>query len=147
MSGLLLGMVFSDCTCRVHNMATLPFDLFVLILVHSHISVKVKLSLYRPDGLRGLLNVEAPRIFRKLSHEADKFLSLTHRPPLPPGNIPGTYFCYNLNQLQGHGAAGRVKSMINLKDPIGNRTRNLPACSLMPQETALPRSVIPVVTV
>jgi hypothetical protein len=26
----------------------------------------------------------------------------------PPGNIPGTYFCYRLSQPQGHSAAGRI---------------------------------------
>lgn len=41
----------------------------------------------------------------------------------PPGEIPGTHFCYRLNRLQGHGVAGRIKSMKNLNVPIGNRTR------------------------
>jgi hypothetical protein len=38
----------------------------------------------------------------------------------------------------GHSAAGRAKSMKNLKDPIGNRNRDLPTCSAVPQPTALP---------
>jgi hypothetical protein len=53
-----------------------------------------------------------------------------------PGNIPGTHFCYSLNQPQGHCAVGRVVSMNNSNDTKGNRTRNLPACSAVPQPTA-----------
>ena len=62
-----------------------------------------------------------------------------HRPPLPPGNIPGTHFCQRLSRPQGHSAAGRVMSMKNSNDTIGNRTRDLPTCSSMPEPTALPR--------
>jgi len=28
-----------------------------------------------------------------LAHECGKVVSPTHRPPLPPGNIPGSHFC------------------------------------------------------
>ena len=31
-----------------------------------------------------------------------------------------------------------MKSIKNLNDPIGNRTRDLPACSVVPQPTAPP---------
>jgi hypothetical protein len=37
---------------------------------------------------------------------------------------------------QGHSAAGRIMSMKNSNDTIGNRTRNLPVCSAVPQPTA-----------
>jgi hypothetical protein len=73
-------------------------------------------------------------------------VSPTHRPPLPPGNIPGTYFSYRLSQPKGHSAAGRIMSMKNSNDIIGNRTRNLPACSAMPQPTA-PPAACPICTV
>jgi hypothetical protein len=46
----------------------------------------------------------------------------------PPENIPGTHFCYRLSRPQCHSAAGRIKSMKNSNDTIGNRTRDLPAC-------------------
>jgi len=48
----------------------------------------------------------------------------------PPGNIPGTHFCYRLSRPQGHSAAGRIRSMKISSDTIGNRTRDLPACSV-----------------
>jgi len=42
-----------------------------------------------------------PEIYRKLrfpdfmttAQEGGKVVSLTHRPPLPPGSPPGTHFC------------------------------------------------------
>jgi len=34
-----------------------------------------------------------------------------------------------LSQPHGHSAAGRIMSMENSSDTIGNRTRDLPACS------------------
>jgi hypothetical protein len=56
----------------------------------------------------------------------------------PQGKITGTRFCYTLSWPQGHSAAGRIKSMQIVKDTIGNRTRDLPACSTVPPPTALP---------
>jgi hypothetical protein len=56
-------------------------------------------------------------------------VSPTHRPPLPPGIVPGTHFCFRLSQPQGHSAAGRIMLMKNSSDTIGNRTRDIPACS------------------
>jgi hypothetical protein len=40
-----------------------------------------------------LLEAEAPRFKKKSAHEGGKVVSPTHRPPLPPGNIPATHFC------------------------------------------------------
>jgi len=40
-----------------------------------------------------------------------KDVSLTHRPPLPPGNAPGTHFCWSLSRPQVHSAIGRIMSM------------------------------------
>ena len=31
--------------------------------------------------------------FMTTAQDGGKFVSLTHRPPLPPGNIPATHFC------------------------------------------------------
>jgi hypothetical protein len=56
-----------------------------------------------------------PQGFRKLrfpdfmttAQDGGKVVSLTHRPPLPPGNTPGTHFCWRLSRPQGHNATGR----------------------------------------
>jgi hypothetical protein len=60
----------------------------------------------------------------------------------PPGKISGTHFCLRLSQPQGPSTAGRIKSMENPYDPIGNRTGDLPACSTEPQPTVPPRTPI-----
>ena len=36
--------------------------------------------------------------------------------------------------------AGRITRLKNSRDTIGNRTRDLPACSAVPQPTALPHA-------
>ena len=78
-------------------------------------------------------DVWSSQISRQSAHESGKFVSLMHRPPLPPtfppGNIPGTYFCQRLCRSQGRSTAGRIMSMKNSNDTIGNRKRELPACS------------------
>ena len=51
----------------------------------------------------------------------------------PPGNIPGS-------QPQGHSATGRIMPMKNSDDIIGNRSRDLPTCSAVPQLTVPPRA-------
>ena len=58
----------------------------------------------------------------------------------PPGDIPGTNLCERLSRSQGHSAVGRIMSRKNSNDTTGNRTRDLPACSSVPQPTALPRA-------
>jgi hypothetical protein len=70
-------------------------------------------SLYRPRGFR--------EISIRSAREGGKVVPPTHRPPLLPM---------------------KIISMKNSNDTIGNRTRDLPACSAVPQPTAPPRSAI-----
>jgi hypothetical protein len=42
-----------------------------------------------PDGSRKLRFPD----FMTMAQDGDKVASLTNRPPLPPGNAPGTHFC------------------------------------------------------
>ena len=79
---------------------------------------------------------EAPRISIQPAHAGGKIVSPTHRPPLPPGKIPGTNSYQRLSRPQEPSAAGRIKSMQNSEDPVRNQTRDLPACSALPQPTA-----------
>jgi hypothetical protein len=83
------------------------------------------LSHYRPERL-------APTICRHSALERGKADSPTHGPPLPPGKILGVHFCYRLSRPKGHGATGRIKSIENCYDPIGNQTLGLPTCSAVP---------------
>jgi hypothetical protein len=69
-------------------------------------------------------------------------VSLTHRPPFTSKKIPGTHFCYRLSRPQGHSAAGRIRSIEKSNDLIASRTRDLPACSTVPQPTMLPGTLM-----
>jgi hypothetical protein len=62
------------------------------------------------------------------------------RPPFTPRKIPATHFCYWLSRPQGHIAAGGNRSVENSND-LGNRIRDLPACSTVPQPTTLLRAL------
>jgi hypothetical protein len=70
--------------------------------------------------------------FMTSAQDGGKVVSLTHRPSLPPGNTPGTHFCYRLIRPQDHSATGRIMSLKNSNDTIGNRTRELSVCSVVP---------------
>jgi hypothetical protein len=74
-----------------------------------------------PDGPRKLRFPD----YMTTAHDGGKVVSLTHRPPLPPGNAPGTQFCLRLSRLQGHSVMRRIMSMKNSNDTIWNRTSDL----------------------
>jgi len=69
--------------------------------------------------------------FMKTAQDGGKVVSLRHRPPLPSGNKSGTHFCWRLSRPQGHSATGRIMSLKNSSDTIGNRARDLPVCSVV----------------
>jgi hypothetical protein len=78
---------------------------------------------------------------RQSVHEGGKAVSAAHRPPLSPGNNPVTHFSKKLSQPQGHSGAGKIISIKNFNDTVGNRTRYPAVCSVLPQPTAPPRAI------
>jgi hypothetical protein len=85
-------------------------------------------ALNSPEGSR---NLSLPD-FMTMAQDGGKVVILTHRPPLPPGSTPGTHFCLRLIRPQGHSATGRIMSLKISNDTIGNRTHDLPVCSVVP---------------
>jgi hypothetical protein len=71
-------------------------------------------------------------------------VSLTSWPPFTSKKIPGTHFCRILSRPQGHSAAGRIRSIEKSNDFVGNRNHGLPAHSIVPQRTTLPRASVAV---
>jgi len=85
------------------------------------------------NSSRGFQEVEAPRFQDSRHMKVVRLSALSTGHLHPPGNIPGTHFCYRLSQPQGHSAAGRIMSLKNSNETIGNRTRDLQACNAVPQ--------------
>jgi hypothetical protein len=56
------------------------------------VKVKVKQSRYKPGVAQRVPGVLGSQISWHSAHEGGEVVNLTHRPPIPPGNVPGTHF-------------------------------------------------------
>jgi len=56
------------------------------------ISFEAAISLQAWSGAEGSRKLRFPD-FMKTAQDSGKVVSLTHQPPLPPGNAPGTHLC------------------------------------------------------
>jgi hypothetical protein len=82
------------------------------------------------SGTEGSTKLSFPD-FMTTAQDDGKVVSLTHRPPLPPGKY--TWYSFLLESTpQGHSATGRNMSLKIFNDTSGNRTRDLPVCSVVP---------------
>ena len=88
------------------------------------------------DRPLALHKVEVPRIFVQSAREGGKVVILRHRPPLPLGRYPWYSCLLEVESTSGPNVAGRIRSVKNPSEPIGNRTRDLLPCSSTPQSTA-----------
>jgi len=55
-------------------------------------SILLKQSRNRPGVAQRVPEGLVSQISMNSAHESGEVVSLTHRPPLPPGNIPDTHF-------------------------------------------------------
>ena len=67
--------------------------------------------------------------FMITSQDSGKVASLTHRPPLPPGNAPGTHCCQRMSRPKLHTTITSIMSIKNSIDTSWDRTSDLPICS------------------
>jgi len=93
---IYLFCLFS-CNCPVYG--TLPLRAFLQLdgqVYFSSLSRKRRDIIINAIGKGKAIPLQTwtgPEGSRRLRHEGGKVVSLTHRPPLPRGNIPDTHFC------------------------------------------------------
>jgi hypothetical protein len=88
-----------------------------------------------------LSDVEAATFFWTIGSQVTLRLSaLLCWPPFTPRKIPGTLFCWRLSRPQDSSATGKIRSIENSNDLIGNRTRHLTDCSIVSQPTTPQRA-------
>jgi hypothetical protein len=133
--------------CSEHSVMTVFFFRKWYFLCYSYLQqsgVKGKQSHYRPwqagpEGSRRLRLPDFKTIGTWRCQDCQPYAPAAFT---PPGNIPGTHFCYRLSQPQGHSATGKMMSMKNCNDTIGNQTRDLPVHSTVPQPTVPPCALL-----
>jgi hypothetical protein len=86
----------------------------------------------------GFQKTETPRVLDNRHMKVVVLSALRTGRLYTPGNIPGTHFCQMPSRPQDHSATERIMSMKNYSDTMWSRTRDLPACSAVPQPTAPP---------
>jgi len=70
--------------------------------IRLHLSSKGKgkaVPLQAESGPEGSTKLRFPD-FITTTQDGGKVVSLTHRPPLPPGNAPDTHLCWRLSRLR-----------------------------------------------
>jgi hypothetical protein len=93
----------------------------------------VKIKECKDIPVTGCATLRLPHFLDNRLTDGGEVVSLTLRPPFNPRKIPGTHFYWRLSRPQGHSAAGRIRSIEQFDYLVGNRTRDLPPCSIVPQ--------------
>ena len=91
----------------------------ILLLLLLLLLLKVRESRNRPGVAQRIPGGLGSQISWHSAHEGGEVVSLTHRPPLTPRNLPGTHFQQGKGRPQGHGAVGKNMSLKNPVTPPG----------------------------
>ena len=103
------------------------------------VKVKIKQSLYTPGQALRVPGGWGSEISRQSTHEGGKVVNPTHRPSLSPRKY--SWYAFLLEAEPTAGSQCGRKDFCQWKIPTNsNRTRDLPACSAVPQPTAPPRA-------
>ena len=103
--------------------------------ITQHPALKVKQSLYSPWQAQRVPGGWGSQVPRQSAHEGGKVVSPTHRPSLHPRKYSWYSFL-----LEAESTPGAIMSLKYSNGTNGNRTRDLPTCSAVPQPTAPPRT-------
>ena len=136
MTYVFCSLEYDDYIARCYN----NHSRFRQILTIVWPKLNITQSYYRPGQTLRVPRGWVFQISRQSAQEDGKLVSPTHRPPLSPRKCSWYSFLLRLSRPQGHSAAGRIMSMKNSSHTIGNRTRELTACSAVPLTTAPPRA-------
>jgi hypothetical protein len=81
-------------------------------------------------GPQGCETLRLPHFRDNRLTDGGKVVSVTHLPPFR--KISSIHFCSRMSRPQGHNAVERIRSIEKPNVLSGNRSRNLPACSIVP---------------
>jgi hypothetical protein len=127
------------CVSRKTISALVSFRVLDIMSCYSEYIKKVKLSPYRPWRPLGLREVEAPTFSDIRLIDGGKVVSPTRRPVLPPERL---LVLISVGGWVDPRAIVRLEELGKFKKSTSSGTRigDLPACSIVPQPTTLPRA-------
>jgi hypothetical protein len=105
-------------------------------------NIKIAIPVTGHGGPLGCETWKLPHFLGNRLTDGGEVVSLTCWPPFTLRKNPGTHICQRLSQPQGHSVAGRIGSIGKSNGLIRNRTRDLLACSIVPQPTTPRRAPI-----